>query len=429
MKKILIPIVLALMICASFFLTGCLEEEHTLQYHAAKEATCTEEGNTEYWECTDCGKYYSDENAENEITDKSSVIIPKKAHSWAETILRIPTYSHGGSVFKTCTVCGETVTEETDPLSYTADITVRSGESISAAVEKAENGDFIVVEEGTYAEQLFISGKEITLIGKGNVVVTGPENYSDMIAIDKTANESAGYSAILAIENSDVTIENITVKGDIEKVSSTSAITHNTRYAGVAAINSDVVMNYVAIKDITFTKPLIGIQNGFGIYAVAADKDKSLTVRYGEISNFCKCAAVIRNSISNFTFDGNVVSGMGPQGLIAQNGIQLDCAATVINNTVSDLSYAPEPANEWAYGSVAIYVLTKDKSVTVMNNTVKNCDNGILGYESSTTVSGNVFENMTEEEGCFNEYLEPAEESMGFASLLKKPHRFTKAVK
>ncbi len=38
------------------------------------EATTENEGNTEYWFCEDCGKYYSDENGENEITLADTII-------------------------------------------------------------------------------------------------------------------------------------------------------------------------------------------------------------------------------------------------------------------------------------------------------------------------------------------------------------------
>jgi hypothetical protein len=40
-----------------------------------KPADCDEDGNTEYYECS-CGKYFEDETATVEITDKESVIIP-----------------------------------------------------------------------------------------------------------------------------------------------------------------------------------------------------------------------------------------------------------------------------------------------------------------------------------------------------------------
>lgn len=40
----------------------------------AKDATVTEIGNKEYWHCTDCDKYFADENGENEIELADTVI-------------------------------------------------------------------------------------------------------------------------------------------------------------------------------------------------------------------------------------------------------------------------------------------------------------------------------------------------------------------
>ena len=45
------------------------------------DSTCTEEGNIEYWECTDCNKKYSDEECRNEISD-ADIVIVKKPHSY-----------------------------------------------------------------------------------------------------------------------------------------------------------------------------------------------------------------------------------------------------------------------------------------------------------------------------------------------------------
>ena len=41
--------------------------KHNLENVPAKAATVTETGNIEYWHCKDCGKYFADENGENEI--------------------------------------------------------------------------------------------------------------------------------------------------------------------------------------------------------------------------------------------------------------------------------------------------------------------------------------------------------------------------
>lgn len=47
---------------------------------AAKAATCTETGNTEYWKCEDCGKLFSDQNGSTEITEADTVT-DKIAHT------------------------------------------------------------------------------------------------------------------------------------------------------------------------------------------------------------------------------------------------------------------------------------------------------------------------------------------------------------
>ncbi len=54
---------------------GCSSSEHThrLTYYSAVEATCTDDGNIEYWSCVGCGKSFSDENATNEIVDVVTV--------------------------------------------------------------------------------------------------------------------------------------------------------------------------------------------------------------------------------------------------------------------------------------------------------------------------------------------------------------------
>ena len=48
------------------------EHKHQMQHVAAVAATCTEGGNSEYWTCSACGKYFSDAEGKKEITDKSS---------------------------------------------------------------------------------------------------------------------------------------------------------------------------------------------------------------------------------------------------------------------------------------------------------------------------------------------------------------------
>ena len=70
---------------------GYVAEEQIGHVHegtlvAGKEATCTENGNIEYWRCETCGKYFSDEALTQEI-EKEATIIKSKGHG--ETELKI----------------------------------------------------------------------------------------------------------------------------------------------------------------------------------------------------------------------------------------------------------------------------------------------------------------------------------------------------
>lgn len=48
-----------------------------LEYHIAVSATCTKDGNIEYWNCPECGKLFTDSNAVNSV---NSVSIPATGH-------------------------------------------------------------------------------------------------------------------------------------------------------------------------------------------------------------------------------------------------------------------------------------------------------------------------------------------------------------
>ena len=55
---------------------------HKLTHHELKDATCTEAGNIEYWQCSVCNKLFSDEATTKEITDATSLVIPAKGHKF-----------------------------------------------------------------------------------------------------------------------------------------------------------------------------------------------------------------------------------------------------------------------------------------------------------------------------------------------------------
>ena len=52
---------------------------HTLQKHAAKAGSCLENGNTVYWECSDCGQYFKDKDGKIPVA-KDSWVIERTGH-------------------------------------------------------------------------------------------------------------------------------------------------------------------------------------------------------------------------------------------------------------------------------------------------------------------------------------------------------------
>ncbi len=85
---------------------------HTLTKIEAKTPTCTEDGNSEYWVCDLCGKFFSDENGTTETTAEA-VKIPAAGHSLTKTESKAPTCTEGGnSAYWTCSVCGKYFSDE-----------------------------------------------------------------------------------------------------------------------------------------------------------------------------------------------------------------------------------------------------------------------------------------------------------------------------
>ena len=77
---------------------GAEAHVHALTRVAPVAATCTAAGNKEYFTC-ECGEYFSDIDGKNVISDKASVVIPAKGHTWTAATCSAP---------KTCSVCNTT---------------------------------------------------------------------------------------------------------------------------------------------------------------------------------------------------------------------------------------------------------------------------------------------------------------------------------
>ena len=85
---------------------------HKLTKTDAKAATCTEAGNEAYWTCSGCGKYFSDENGINEI-EKDSWMLKPLGHDMTKTDAKAATCTEdGNNEYYTCSRCGGVFKDE-----------------------------------------------------------------------------------------------------------------------------------------------------------------------------------------------------------------------------------------------------------------------------------------------------------------------------
>ena len=83
-------------------------EPHKLVKRNAIKPTCTEDGVTAYWVCSDCGKLFSDDEGKQEILKKDTVV-KALGHDWGEwTVVMKATTAEEGLEESACKRCGET---------------------------------------------------------------------------------------------------------------------------------------------------------------------------------------------------------------------------------------------------------------------------------------------------------------------------------
>ena len=123
-------------------------QHENLTEHAAKAATCTENGNDAYWECDDCHKLFSDAAAQTEIEEP--VVYAALGHNWGDwTLVTAAGATTPGSEKRVCSRCGEEETRATDPTG--------------------------VLEPGTYV--IVIGGNAVTTVRSANSAQGGTAEY------------------------------------------------------------------------------------------------------------------------------------------------------------------------------------------------------------------------------------------------------------
>ena len=122
---------------------------HSMTKTPAQAATCTEHGNSEYYTCGNCGKFFSDEAGKNEIA-KDSWVIKALGHKLTKTPAKAATCTEAGNnAYWTCDTCGQVFKDEqgTQPTNVAAETLAALGHKLT----KTEAKDATCTEAGNNA--------------------------------------------------------------------------------------------------------------------------------------------------------------------------------------------------------------------------------------------------------------------------------------
>ena len=176
---------------------------HKLTKTAAKAATCTEAGNSEYYTCGTCGKFFSDKDGKNEIA-KDSWVIAALGHKLTETPAVTPTCAAGGNnEYWTCSVCHKV---------FKADKTTETTVAKETLAKDPANHTGGTEQRGAVAASCMTAGRTADTYCKGCgkltkagdlIPPTGVHNYKDGVCTTCGSKQPA---------------DNATIKAAIEKV-------------------------------------------------------------------------------------------------------------------------------------------------------------------------------------------------------------------
>ena len=183
------------------------DENHTLTKTEAVPATCSKDGNSAYYTCSDCDRYFSDSKGTKEIAKDSWVIKATGVHTYKTTTTKA-TLTANGKVVNKCSVCGKTTTKtvympKTFSLSYTK--TTYNGKAKTPAVTvKDSKGN--VLKKGTDYTVTYAAGRKA--VGTYKVTVKGIGKYS----FTKTLSFKINPAATKIVSATNVATKSIKVK-------------------------------------------------------------------------------------------------------------------------------------------------------------------------------------------------------------------------
>jgi hypothetical protein len=291
------------------------------------------------------------------------------------------------------------------------DKTVKKGQSIQKAIDKARPGDKITVEEGTYAEQLTIKKSDITLIGKGAILVppsTYTTNYCSGLNYDFTGNAT---EAGICIQGKDIKLLDF-VK-EHRKVESVGEYVRNVVVTGFEVHGfSGENIAVVGGKNVRVTNNKLVDGAQYGFLTVGSKNTLAANNVVQSSTDALLFIALCMDDKSDAKFKENDISGyfialctQTPGGIVKRNKVTKCCigpfvdpgivGAKVIGNTITNRNPACPTGMDGAGAGIILYGAS---NTIVEKNTIEYITNNGTGVgiflnddpETGAKASGNV---------------------------------------
>ena len=200
-------------IFSAFVFSSCSEQgalhTHTLTRVPAQQSYCLKEGTIEYWKCDECGKYFADEAAQEEISLEETVLPFKHRPVYVEGQEADGIFSCGSISHYRCSACGALFADEaaTQPIDE-SDVyeqktftltearitnTASSAQTVRVYADYEEEYYDLAVTESTFVLRVFLGweGDDINDVGQNiggrvNLNIDTEENIVNTVNVIKS---------------------------------------------------------------------------------------------------------------------------------------------------------------------------------------------------------------------------------------------------
>ncbi len=262
--------------------------------------------------------------------------------------------------------------------------------TIQDGVAAVASGGTVNVAAGTYDEQVVIN-KSLTLQGAGDTTIIKPSSAAKLTQVLSGLFYGGGTKQIAGIIVANVSAgSSVTVKNlKVDESNVTTKPTGADYLTGIFYRETGGTVDMVNIIGTGVWTP----DRAYGMYLSAAANTVTVEVKDSNISNFDKNGIEADGNTLTVNIHNNTITGRGPTlvGDEVQNGVSVgrDAVATVNYNTISSLEYGPK--TWWAAGIIIYhYVTPTGKSATANNNTITNCQIGIMFKNANGVAQDNI---------------------------------------